>query len=458
MGDAPLMRDMVVLFALLFTMPMIFRRPFVGVILWAWISFLGPEDYLYGFLVGVPLIKIIAAVTIPCVLLSRERKHFYVDGFTVTASLFAILGILSCIYSEMAVVDPWEICGRVLKVLVFCFMMQMLVRNQMRIHAILIAVCVGLGFHGVLEALKFLASAGNHRVIGPASIGDNNSLALAIDMMIPILIYLARHSVQHWAKIGFGGVAAMCAISVIATLSRGGFVGLVIVALGLSLTGRHKLRNIVYIAIMGAGLLAIAPSSWYERVDTIETANQDSSFMGRIIAWKMSTLIALDNPVLGAGFHGVQDLKIWQKYSPHFDSLNFIPTDDPTPAPHAAHSIYFEVLGDLGFTGLILFGSLLMICFLNISRIKRLVRARDDMGWAGNLADSLRISLFAYVVAGAALSMAYFELFFVLASLLSLLRRFAERDTAPAAVKAGVRPLGPHRPPQVGAPVRTGAA
>lgn len=452
------MRDILIFFALVLTLPMIFRRLFVGVVLWGWVSFIFPEDYLYGFMTAVPMAKLVSGLTILCMLISREKKNFYIDKVTIVALLFAIVGISSSIFSDMTFVDPWAICQRVIKILTFCFVLQVLVRNQLRAHAVLAAVCLGLGFHGSLEGMKFLGSLGGHKVDGMASFGDNNDFALAIDMVIPILLYLAKHTTSKVIRIGFVVVAGLCAFAVIGTFSRGGFVGLMIVAMSWILTERNKVRNLIYVGLMGAALLSVAPATWFNRVDTIETANQDGSFMGRVMAWKMSTIIALDNPILGIGFHGIQDVSVWERYRPHFGTMSFIASGEPTEQPRAAHSIYFEVLGDLGFTGLILFLSMLVLSMVNASRIRRLAKVHEDIEWAGNLANALRTSMLAYMVSGAALSMAYFEFFFVLVAMLSLLRRMVEHDLVPASVRATVPRFAARRSqPLVGAPARSRA-
>src|SRR5947208_10492047 len=107
-------------------------------------------------------------------------------------------------------------------------------------------------------------------------------------------------------------------------------------------------------------------------MDTIMTADQDESFMGRVIAWKQSTLIALDHPWFGGGFFAVQDPVLWTQYRRVFHRLDFIPTSEPAEqAVYAAHSIYFQVLGDLGFAGLIIFLSILITAWRNASAIMK---------------------------------------------------------------------------------------
>ena len=74
---------------------------------------------------------------------------------------------------------------------------------------------------------------------------------------------------------------------------------------------------------------------------SITEYEQDGSAMGRINAWWMAWNLAKAN-FTGGGFD-IYEPAVFQAYAPN-------PTD-----VHAAHSIYFQVLGEHGFIGLILF-------------------------------------------------------------------------------------------------------
>jgi probable O-glycosylation ligase (exosortase A-associated) len=144
--------------------------------------------------------------------------------------------------------------------------------------------------------------------------------------------------------------------------------------------------------------------------------------MGRVVVWKLSTLIALDHPLLGGGLHAVQSQNIWNAYVPGFAKLSFIPTVEPDVRPHAAHSIYFEVLGDTGVAGLLVFLGIVGSCVLTSFQIKAAARGRPDLRWAASLSDMLRLSLLMFLVAGAALSAAYHDLVFIVFALFSAVR------------------------------------
>lgn len=62
------------------------------------------------------------------------------------------------------------------------------------------------------------------------------------------------------------------------------------------------------------GFLAFAPENITNRMTTIQEMDDDASFMGRVYAWRVSSAIALANPVFGGGFHAVQIQPIWDSF------------------------------------------------------------------------------------------------------------------------------------------------
>ena len=104
----------------------------------------------------------------------------------------------------------------------------------------------------------------------------------------------------------------------------------------------------------------------------------------------------------------------------------------------AAHRIYFEVLGALGFAGLVLFVAMLALAIRCCGQIRRRVREHADLAWMGSLASMLRLSLIVYMVSGAALSFAYFEGLYLIVALRSVLRRLlAEELAARTSIRVG---------------------
>lgn len=437
------MRDIPLLLTWAALVPISLWSAHLGVILWIWCSLIAPNELVFGFMSAVPYAKLTAALTFLALIINREWRFFYFDG---TMAIFVGLALLAIIANAIALSPGHEhLLDRYLKVLTLGVVVAGVMASRWRMHAVIVVICIAFGFNMVTDGLKFLVSGGAHKVTGRSSVGDNNQLAVAFLITLPLIYYLCRHSAWRLMRIGFGLLLAAGLVAVIGTFSRGGFVGLIVFALWMTAKSSRKVLSLTMLAVVAGGLYAIVPSSYFDRVDTINTAEHDSSFMARVVAWKISMLIALDRPFTGGGFYAVQLPDVWNHYISQLGKLDFVTTPEPPEAPLAAHSIYFEMLGDFGFTGLGLFLLLLGRSYLLLARVRR--RAQEDpaKAWANDLAGMLQVSLIVFCTAGAALSMAKFEALYVVFALVSRLNRHICVEAVRPAEAAAVVP-GPGAP------------
>ena len=421
-----------VAFFLLFVamLPAAFSAAPAAMMLWVWTSLASPQAYVFGGLADLPYSKIVVVVAVLALLVDKGRKRIYVDAYVVFLTLFMLQAALSFAFGITSIDRIYGLADRIWKIYLLCLLVSATLQGRLQIHAVVLAICLGAGIHGVIEGAKFVETAGGHIVIAPSSFGDNNNLGLFMLMTVPLLMYLRRYSVAPIVRLGAAGGILMNLIGVIATGSRGAFIGMIAVTLGMIQQSKRKGLMIFTVVIVGVLLASVAPKRLYERVDTIQTATQDDSFMGRVMSWKMNTILALDRPLTGGGFSAMEDPAIFQKYLSRFGSLSFIPTDIPI-IPRAAHSIYFEVLGDMGFSGLFFFLAILVTTFWNLRDIRKATRGNAALQWAFDLAGYLRLTLIAYVISGAALSVVYYELVFAVFTLISVLRKTV-RDELPS--------------------------
>lgn len=451
------MRDLIMLAAMGVLLPLALSNAFGAFLLWEWTAVLSPTYYLFGFMQSVRYNLIFAVLTLGLILLGRvtDRGQFRFTGMMAFMVLFLVHSCLSAAFSFNNPLNQ-DIWFDLMKSLAYCLLIPMFVSSRLRLHAMLIMVALGLGFHGAVEGLKVVQTAGAHHPTGiqTSKMSDNNHFAVAMVMVVPLLFYLFRYAERRLVKIGFLGVFALTVMAIVGTQSRGGFVALAITGLFLIFSSRHKLRALIVVAVMTAVIVGTAPSSFFERMQTIETAEQDDSFLGRVAAWRISTAMALDNPILGGGLHSVQVQPVWERYKPAAARFTFLPSVSDMPEVYkAAHSIYFEILGDQGFLGLAIFLALFGFAFLNILAVKRkAARFRGQLTWASDMASALGVSLVAFSVGGALVSLAYFETFYVLLMLTEALKRIVDAK-AKESEQAGVSQGQPQKPPPArGAP------
>jgi len=436
------MRDILISAVFLFMFPVSLYSAHLGVLLWIWVALAAPNDLFYsGTLSGIPYNKLVAIATLLLVFLGRGRKRFYHDALIVMCGLFGFWVCLAYFLQEYPNNYSDLIFDRFWKELVLAMLITGVLCTRHRLHNAAIAAALGFGLPIARESLIFMLTAGGHQVLGTANTGDNNGLALAILMVIPLILYAARNSAERWVRLTFQVTAGLAFVTVIATFSRGGFVGLVVLAFLIMGNSKRKFQTFAVLGVFALLAYTLAPHSYFERVDTIGEATQDDSFLIRLVAWKINFLLALDHPLLGAGPYGSLAWQNWIRYLG--ESMTFL---FPTPwveKTYVAHSIYFQVLGDTGFIGFFLFAGMLFTAVMMCRRTRRMARGEPSLAWAADLARSLEISMMVYCVAGAALSLIYFELLFIILGLVSATHRVVAEQVATQTVprRAGM-PVG----------------
>lgn len=421
------MRDLMVASFLVVLIPLAFYRPFVAYLLWGWTTVLIPTNYLYGFLAGGRFNFLFAILTLVLVALGRVRGVAYEFNrttglmllFTAHVSLSALFGYAGNPHNGYY----YEIF---LKGVAYCLLAPLFLTSRLRLHAMLVMIALGFGFHGMVIGLKLISSGGGHVVVGPTGsmLYDRNHLSSALAMALPILYYLYQHSARKWVKLGMLAAFGLTAFTIMGSGSRGGFVALAVTGLWLVKTSRRKFVTLFVVACLGIAFYAFAPESWLNRLQTIEHADEDASFMGRVIAWKLSSAIALANPVFGGGLHAVQVQYVWDQFLTAQGLLGFISTPIPTFRAKAAHSIYFETMGDLGLVGFVLFMMLLLNGLYARREIRRrLANTGNRYLWATDMADMLMLSIVAYMVGGLFVSLAYLEANYIVLVVMEMLRQ-----------------------------------
>ena len=82
------MRSLLLAADMLVLLGMALRWPFVGVLLWSWISFMNPHQLSWGFASQIPWAMLTFLATVTGCLLAGEPKRLPITGVTATMLLF----------------------------------------------------------------------------------------------------------------------------------------------------------------------------------------------------------------------------------------------------------------------------------------------------------------------------------------------------------------------------------
>jgi probable O-glycosylation ligase (exosortase A-associated) len=437
-------RDLMILGMMVIIIPICLRNAFAAYLLWGWSGLIAVHTFAYGFMISFPYVLVFALISIVLLALRRDTEMLpaKVDGVGLLMIWFGLHAIACAALAYPNIARNWEITIDLQKTLLYSLLMPMLVTNRLRIHAMVLMLALSAGYHGLIEGLKFIASGGGHLSQGNPKLGDRNHFAVLVTMCLPFLLYAIWYSRSRLIRWAAAGALMVNVLSIVATQSRGGLLSLIAISVFIVMQSSRKLVGVLTIAVIGAVGLSLAPDRWSERMETIQTANEDSSFMGRVIAWKRASAIAVAHPIFGGGIRSVQNGTVFEKYRFDQGLLGWVDTPQATYAA-AAHSIYFEVLGDMGFVGLFLFLAIMFSPFVMAARVRKLCREIGPSAtWSRDLAFMVCAGMVGYLTGGASISAAYFELSYVLVSLAAVnyhvIRRIhAETVRARAAAAAG---------------------
>jgi probable O-glycosylation ligase (exosortase A-associated) len=202
---------------------------------------------------------------------------------------------------------------------------------------------------------------------------------------------------------GVMSIGLASVVSAVLTYSRGALVGLATVGLFYFLNVRHKWVVAIFALIFLIIGVNVLPSAWFERMNTIKTYQEDGSANQRIDSWIFSYRLARAY-VFGGGFECFTPEQ-YQKFAPR-PEINVFGAE-----AHTSHSIYFEVMAEHGFGGLLIYLVCLFSMLFSLRRLDRFGRMLPGADWISHYSRAFAVSILGFMACGAFLSRALFDLF-----------------------------------------------
>ena len=447
-------RDIAVLLSVLALVPVSLRTPWLGILGWYWISYFVPQGLAWGFARTLPVAVIVGGATLVGFLFTKDRKPLPKNA----ATFFILACIVQFTLTTIVAHNPelaWGKWDRVMKIILMTLVTMSLFQDRDRLRWLYMVPALGLGFYGVKGALWVLRTGGGtggveggaegDRIFGPdmSFFADANGIGPALCMVLPLLLYLSRDEQRPWLKRIFQVAFACSILSVIFTFSRGAYLGLGLVLFIIVWRSPWRMRFAVAVLVLGVIAAPLAPQRLWERLGSIKQQEseetRDMSTVGRLQSFQTAWNIAVHRPFTGEGFRAMWNEDIWAIY---FGPSYYKAFD--------AHSVYFEVLGEHGLLGFALYIGALVSTLISLGRLRKRWRDHPEYGYISRYADMTQLSLYPFMLSGAFIPFAYFDLYYLLlagASMLYVLSQQAERAEAAKAdaQRAEAARLGPPR-------------
>ena len=167
---------------------------------------------------------------------------------------------------------------RVVKIQFVTFLALYTLYKREHVMWLVLISALSVGFYGVKGGVFTIVRGGENLVWGPPEsfIADNNALALALIMTIPLLAYFYIMSTKRWIRAAIVVSIGLCAASVLGSYSRGGLLAIIAMSAFLWIKAKGKLWLGLVVVLLGLGFYSFMPSKWEERMDTIGTYEEDS--------------------------------------------------------------------------------------------------------------------------------------------------------------------------------------
>jgi len=410
------MRDLALVAFLFALLLLALKRPFLFTLAYMYVDTVSPQRLSYYLLNRVPISMIVAALAIGGWLIMDKKELRIAPRQGLILILLAYLTWTTA-FADLPL-EAWTKWDWVWKAMAFAIFLPFTLRTRLRIEASLLFLTLSAAAIIIVGGLKTVTSGGGYGVLN--LMVDNNSglyesstISTIAIALIPIILWFTRFGTifpPDWrVKTFCFALVFSCLLMPIGTEAR---TGLVCIALLGLLMLRDAKRRLLYIFAAGfLGLVAIPflPSSFTNRMETIQGFKADESAGTRLAVWSWTWNYALDHP-MGGGFEAYRQNRIQVNTvnTQTSGEASVVTTQSVADEGRAYHSAYFEMLGEQGFPGLFLF---LLIHGIGLVRMeiirRRYYRAEGEDEWISPLATALQNFQFVYLVGALFVGIAY---------------------------------------------------
>lgn len=432
------MRDILVSIVLIALLPLGFRKPFVGLLIFSLLAYMRLQDLTWGFAKGIRWSFYFAIVTFAGFLVNERGRKFMANDVRCLI-MIVLIGLVGGSLMANGGIHKADVGGytEFIKIVVIALFTTGMVDTRDRLRTIVWVIALSFAFYGFKSGIVGVLSLGQAEILqGPGGmLMDNNDFALALSMGIPMLWHIAQSErSEHLRRILVAGVP-LTMLTVMMTRSRGGFLSMSTAVLLLVMRSRNRLAGLaVLLMIAGAGVM-LAPAEYKERLGTITSYEEDGSAKARLSAWRTAGRMIADNPLFGVGFGRFEGN--YGRYDPSLQDITL-----HHAGTHVAHNSYLQIWAECGTPTFALYMTLILLSFLDIWRVRRQASRRFHASWILNYCTMFEASLATFMVGSTFLNRAHFDLFYHWVAIIlcfSTIARAELRDEQRYPVRSGRR-------------------
>lgn len=243
------------------------------------------------------------------------------------------------------------------------------------------------------------ATAGRFENVDGGVVGDSNQFAAALILLMPLVLMRVFRKTHILIRIGaLLGVFGMT-MSVIISHSRGGFLGLVVLAISFFICFKnHRKRILIMVFLLTISVSPFMTEHYFSRVSTISVSKdetREASAQSRLVFWNTAIDVWKRFPIYGCGLRNFTYYNGYENEGKKWGEQG-----------HVAHSLWFEALAEGGVLVFVPLVWMIILFFKRMSRAKQKFIAEPEV-YADIIA--LQIGMVGFLVCASFVNRLIFE-------------------------------------------------
>ncbi|MGE0099204.1 MAG: putative O-glycosylation ligase, exosortase A system-associated [Hydrogenophaga sp.] len=389
------------------------QAPLVFVLGYVWVDIFVPQVLAYSILPSIPVSMVMGVCVVGSLFFMPRDQFIKLRAITLLTFVLAVWMTATLLWAEV----PYEAHRKwdwAVKSVAFSCLIPFFLRQRVDLEAFLWTIVISGIAHCLPFGVKVLISGGGYgKPLGLVQVnhgyGEGSTLAMFAISLIPLCLYLYRWQTlidnKKLARVMLSVFMVMAFLTSLGTYARTGLISMGVLGVLLILNSKNVFRNFVFVALAGVLALIISSDQWMTRMSTIGDGTEGSA-MGRVAVWLWTLEYISTNPWGGS----------FESYMINETSLVLADGSTLAVDSKAFHSIYFEILGETGIPGLLLFLTITFLTFRSYVAFAR-PQGKESDGWRGDLGMRLKHTLLIYLAGGAFIGIGFQAYFYYLAAL-----------------------------------------
>jgi len=414
---------------LLFAIFIGFQRPYAFALLYIWLDFFRPQLIAPKGFEGTS-VTIVVGILAVVGLIANAPSRFKKPSLDFILLMLLAIWITLTSFSAVVQSEVWLKWDWAFKGLMFAALLGQFTAKREDFEAAIL-VMIAASLHQILSfTIKTVLGGGGYGidlgVLGDQTtgMGESSTLAVYCASVLPIVVAFSRHSLifpasrfRYW---GSRALMVACLITPIGTYARTALLSLTISIAGLSIRRPAGFVVLAFAAIISVlAYPIIAETQWGQRMETTFAYQKNSSAMGRVAVWDWTIDFIKANP-LGGGFFIDQTNQIVINVDSDGDSEG----GQQIVRGKAFHSIYFEVLGEQGYPGFVLYFGIVLLSVSRLCRVWFGSRKIPNVRWEREMAYGFLVAWAALLVGAGFVGIAWLPLMFLMMAFSNCIYRF----------------------------------